>query len=493
MEMVRVRFAPSPTGSLHIGGARTALFNWLFARHNRGAFVLRIDDTDTERSTDASYKEILSAMSWLGLDWDEGPEKGGQFGPYLQSQRLEIYRQESARLLNEGKAYLCYCTVEELAERRKKAQAEGRPPMYDRRCRYLTPADRTRLEQEGRQPVIRLAVPEKGSTVVRDLIRGEVTFANETIDDFIIFKSNGMPTYNFATVVDDHLMQISHIIRAEEHLSNTPKQILVYEALGYELPVFAHVPMILAPDRSKLSKRHGATSVEEYRDEGYLPEAIINYLALLGWSPEDEEEIIPLEEMVARFSLERVSKNAAIYDTKKLTWINGHYLREGDLDRVTRLALPFLQARGLLSGSLSPKEYSHVRTIVGAVRDRVKTLAEVADAASYFFTEVTSYDEKGVRKHFAKPGVAALLEAAGKELGALPEFNAQTAEEAYRTLAEKKGLSTGQLFHPTRLAISGRTMGPGLFEIMELLGRETVLERLHRAARWIRENITPGV
>ncbi|MDN5361935.1 MAG: nondiscriminating glutamyl-tRNA synthetase [Moorella sp. (in: firmicutes)] len=489
MEMVRVRFAPSPTGSLHIGGARTALFNWLFARHHQGAFVLRIDDTDTERSTEASYKEILAAMSWLGLDWDEGPEKGGQFGPYLQSQRLEIYRREAERLLNEGKAYLCYCTVEELAERRKKAQAEGRPPMYDRRCRYLTPADRTRLEQEGRQPVVRLAVPAEGSTVVRDLIRGEVTFANETIDDFIIFKSNGMPTYNFATVVDDHLMQISHIIRAEEHLSNTPKQILVYGALGYDLPAFAHVPMILAPDRSKLSKRHGATSVEEYRDEGYLPEAIINYLALLGWSPEDEEEIMPLEEMVARFSLERVSKNAAIYDTKKLTWINGHYLREGDLDRVTRLAVPFLQARGLLSGSLPPEEYNHVRGIVGAVRDRVKTLAEVADAASYFFTEVTSYDEKGVRKHFAKPGAAALLEEAGEELKALPEFNALMAEEAYRNLAERKGLSTGQLFHPTRLAISGRTMGPGLFEIMELLGRETVLERLHRAARWIRENL----
>ncbi|MGI9860280.1 glutamate--tRNA ligase [Moorella naiadis] len=493
MEKVRVRFAPSPTGSLHIGGARTALFNWLFARHHQGAFVLRIDDTDTERSTEVSYKEILAAMNWLGLDWDEGPEKGGQFGPYLQSQRLEIYRREAARLLNKGKAYLCYCTVEELAERRKHAQAEGRPPMYDRRCRYLTLADRTRLEQEGRQPVIRLAVPETSSTVVRDLIRGEVTFENETIDDFIIFKSNGMPTYNFATVVDDHLMHISHIIRAEEHLSNTPKQILVYQALGYELPAFAHVPMILAPDRSKLSKRHGATSVEEYRDEGYLPEAIINYLALLGWSPEGEEEIFPLEEMVARFSLERVSKNAAIYDTKKLTWINGHYLREGDLDRITRLALLFLQAKGLLPDPLPEQDYVHVRAIVGAVRDRVKTLAEVADAASYFFTEVTSYDEKGVRKYFVKPGVATLLEEAREELGALPEFNARMAEEAYRNLAERKRLSTGQLFHPTRLAISGRTMGPGLFEIMELLGRETVLERLHQAARWIRENITTEV
>lgn len=489
MSEVRVRFAPSPTGSLHIGGARTALFNWLFARHHQGSFILRIDDTDTERSTEVSYREILAAMRWLGLDWDEGPEKGGACGPYLQSLRQEIYRQEAARLLNEGRAYLCYCTVEELAARRQEAQAAGRPPMYDRRCRYLTPEERTRLEEEGRQPVIRLAVPDRGTTTVHDLIRGDVTFANDTIDDFIIVKSNGLPTYNFATVVDDHFMQISHIIRAEEHLSNTPKQFLVYEALGYELPAFAHVPMILAPDRSKLSKRHGATSVEEYRDAGYLPEAIINYLALLGWSPEGEEEIMPLAEMVDRFSLERVSKNAAIYDTKKLTWINGHYLREGDLDRITRLAIPFLQHSGLLPDPLSAEDFSHVRAVVAAVRDRVKTLAEVAEAASYFFMDVTSYEEKGIRKYFSKPGAADLLEAARRQLAALPEFTAAAAEEAYRTLAEEKGISTGQLFHPTRLAVSGRTMGPGLFEILELLGRDTVLERLSRAARWIRENI----
>lgn len=488
MSKVRVRFAPSPTGSLHIGGARTALFNWLFARRYQGAFVLRIDDTDTERSTDISYREILFAMHWLGLDWDEGPEKGGPYGPYLQSQRQEFYRQAGRQLLNEGKAYLCYCTAEELAARRRQAQAGGRPPMYDRRCRYLTQVDRTHLEGEGRRPVVRLAIPE-GTTTVQDIIRGDVTFENDTIDDFIIFKSNGMPTYNFATVVDDHFMKISHIIRAEEHLSNTPKQILVFQALGYELPTFAHVPMILAPDRSKLSKRHGATSVEEYRDSGYLPEAINNYLALLGWSPEGEEEIIPLEKMIGEFSLERVSKNAAIYDTKKLTWINGHYLREGDLDRITRLALPFLQAKGLVPDRLTDKDYNHIRAVVKAVRDRVKTLAEVADAASYFFTEITSYDEKGVRKHFSKPGAAALLDEARETLAALPEFNAQTTEEAYRNIAERKGISTGQLFHPTRLAVSGRTMGPGLFEILELLGRDTVLERLSRASTWIRENL----
>ena len=489
MSTIRVRFAPSPTGSLHIGGARTALFNWLFARQHNGAFVLRIDDTDTERSTDVSYREILAAMRWLGLDWDEGPEKEGPYGPYLQSQRLDLYRQAAARLLDEGKAYLCYCTVEELAERRQLAQAAGRPPMYDRRCRCLTPAERTRLEEEGRQPVIRLAVPEEDHTVVHDIVRGDVSFANETIDDFIIVKSNGIPTYNFATVVDDHLMHISHIIRAEEHLSNTPKQILVYQALGYDLPAFAHVPMILAPDHSKLSKRHGATSVEEYRDEGYLPEAIINYLALLGWSPEGEEEIFPLGEIVSRFSLEHVSRSAAIYDTKKLTWLNGHYLREGDLDRITRIAIPFLQARGLVPAPLPVDDFHHIRDVVAAVRDRVKTLAEVADAASYFFADVTSYEDKGVRKFFSKPGAADLLEAARAQLASLPEFTAPAAEEAYRILAEAKGINTGQLFHPTRLAVTGRTMGPGLFAILELLGRDTVLARLEAAARWIRENL----
>lgn len=488
MSTVRVRFAPSPTGSLHIGGARTALFNWLFARHNKGTFVLRIDDTDTERSTDLSYQEILFAMRWLGLDWDEGPEKGGSYGPYLQSQRQEFYRQAGSQLLADSKAYLCYCTPEELAERRKLAQAEGRPPMYDRRCRHLTRADRERLQAEGRQPVIRLAIPE-GITTVPDLIRGDVTFENDTIDDFILFKSNGMPTYNFATVIDDYFMEISHVIRAEEHLSNTPKQILVYQALGYKLPAFAHVPMILAPDRSKLSKRHGATSVEEYRDAGYLPEAIINYLALLGWSPEGEEEIMPLEKIVSGFSLERVSKNAAIYDTKKLTWINGHYLREGELDRITRAALPFLQARGLVPDPFPPQNYNHLSAIIEAVRDRVKTLEEVAEAASYFFTDITSYDEKGVRKHFTKPGVTTLLEEARAALAVLPDFNAQTTEEAYRIIAEQKGISTGQLFHPTRLAVSGRTMGPGLFEILELLGRDKVLERLSNAINWINNNL----
>jgi len=480
---VRVRFAPSPTGSLHIGGARTALFNWLFARKHGGSFILRIDDTDLERSSEESYREILASLQWLGLEWDEGP--------YLQSERLELYRKAAETLLAEDKAYLCYCTPEELAARRRQAQAEGRAPAYDGRCRNLTPEERCRLEDEGRRPAIRLKVPNTGTTIVKDVIRGEVVFDNSTLDDFIIVKSNGIPTYNFATVIDDHDLKITHVIRAEEHLSNTPKQILVAKALGYEVPIYAHVPMILAPDRTKLSKRHGATSVEEYRAAGYLPEAIINYLALLGWSPEGDEEILSLEEIIRQFSLEKVSKNAAIYDNKKLTWINGHYLRTLDLDKVTRLAIPFLQAKGFVPEPLPEDTYLYVRSVVAAVRDRVKTLSEVAEAASYFFTNITEYEEKGVRKFFAAPATADLLEQAKERLKNLEPFNKETTEKAYRELAAELGISAGQLIHPTRLAVSGRTMGPGLFDILELLGKDRVLTRLDQAIKWIRRNLGP--
>jgi len=485
---IRVRFAPSPTGSLHIGGARTALFNWLFARHHGGKFILRIDDTDPDRCREEFYWQILGALKWLGLDWDEGPEKGGPFGPYFQSQRQGLYKEAAEKLLEEGKAYYCFCTPEELEEKRKEALASGRPPMYDGRCRDLTPQEQERLKREGRQPVIRLRVPQEGVTVVEDIIRGEVVFENSTLDDFVLVKSNGMATYNFATVVDDHLMKISHIIRAEEHLSNTPKQILIYRALGYEVPAFAHVPMILAPDRSKLSKRHGATSVDEYRQAGYLPEAIVNYLALLGWSPPGEEEILTLEDMIRQFSLERVGKAPAIYDIQKLTWMNGHYLRTGDLDRITSLAIPFLQERGLVPNPLPPEQYPYVKAVVGAVRDRVKTLREVAEAAVYFFREDFHYEEKGVKKYFNREA-ADLLEEAQKILEQLPQFDAQAIEGAFRQLAEEKGISTGKLFHPTRLAVTGRTVGPGLFDILEILGKERVISRMSRAIRWIREKL----
>jgi len=482
---VRVRFAPSPTGSLHIGGARTALFNLLYARHNNGVFVLRIEDTDTERSTEESVNQIIRSLKWLGLDWDEGPEKGGPFGPYFQSKRLDIYKKEVDRLLAEGKAYYCYCTPEELAERREAALKAGRPPRYDGCCRNLTPEERKKFEDEGRAYTIRLKMPEEGQTVVEDLIRGTVVFDNSTLDDLIIVKSNGIPTYNFACVVDDNAMKISHVIRAEEHLSNTPKQIQTYLALGYKLPQFAHLPMILAPDRSKRSKRHGATSVEEFRDQGYLAQAIINYLTLLGWSPEGTEEIFGMDKAIKEFTLERVNKTAAIYDVKKLAWINGHYMRELDLDYITEQTIPFMINKGIITEEYAKNNFEYIKKTVEISRDRAKTLDELADGIAFFFKDITEYDEKGVRKHFTKENAAKLLMLGAEALEKLEDFTHDKTEEALRSITDEMGLKASEIIHPTRLAITGRTVGPGLFDIIVLLGKEKTVERMRKAAEWI--------
>jgi glutamyl-tRNA synthetase len=485
---VRVRFAPSPTGDLHIGGARTALFNWLFARKKQGTFVLRIDDTDLERSTSKSLQGILDSLNWLGLDWDEGPLKGGAFGPYYQSERREIYQKEIERLLKNGKAYYCFCSAEELAAARDAAKKEGKSHLYSGRCRNLTAEQCQRFIKEGRKPVVRLRTPKEGLTVVEDLIRGKVSFENNLFDDFILLKSNKWPTYNFASVVDDYQMQISHVIRAEEHLSNTPKQILIARALGYPLPGFAHVPMILAPDRSKLSKRHGAISVEEFRKQGYLPEAMINYLALLGWSPPGEEELFSIEQIIADFSLEQISKTAAIYDLKKLTWMNGHYLRKSSLERIVQLSVPYLQETGYISRKPDETEHKKLKAIINAVRERVRTLAEVVDAVEYFYTDGFTYEEKGVRKVFQKEGVRELLIATKSYLSTLERFDVESVEAAYSQLREKLGVSAGRLIQATRLALTGRTQGPGLFEIMAILGQEKTLQRLERAITYLEED-----
>ncbi|HHV74027.1 MAG TPA: glutamate--tRNA ligase [Thermoanaerobacterium sp.] len=474
MNEVRVRFAPSPTGNLHIGGARTALFNWLFARHNNGKLILRVDDTDLERSTGDSMKAILDGLKWLGIDWDEGP--------VYQSKRLELYKKYADELVRQGKAYYCFCTKEELDIMRSEAQKAGKPPMYTGKCRNLSPDEVKKYIDEGKKYVVRLKVPKEGKTVVHDIIRGDVEFDNSTFDDFIIMKSDNMPTYNFATVIDDYEMKISHIIRGEEHLSNTPKQILIYEALGFEKPEFAHVSMILAPDRSKLSKRHGATSVQEFRDLGYLPEAIINYITLLGWVPSDGEEVFTTEKSVREFTLDRVSKNPAIYDTKKLTWLNGIYIRDCDVDRLTKEIIPFLISKGLIGDEY---DYDYIRKIVSAVREREKTLSEIADAMSYYFKDDFLYDEKGVKKYFEKDGVENILREAIKALKAVDDFNLIETENAYRDLIERLNIKSGDLFHPTRLAISGRTFGPGLFDIMELLGKEKTVERIEKAIKYI--------
>jgi len=480
MGEVRVRFAPSPTGSLHIGGARTALFNWLFARHYGGKFILRVDDTDLQRSTKESMKGILEGLKWLGIDWDEGP--------IYQSQRLEEYRKFANKLLKEGKAYYCFCTKEELEEMRKQAEKEGRPPMYTGKCRNLTKEQIEEYLRQGKKPVIRLKVPQQGKTVVHDIIRGDVEFDNSTFDDFIIMKSDNMPTYNFATVVDDYQMGITHVIRAEEHLSNTPKQILIYEALGLETPQFAHVSMVLAPDRSKLSKRHGATSVQEFEEQGYLPEAIVNYITLLGWMPKDGEEIFDVSKSIKEFTLERVSKNPAVYDVQKLTWINGHYIRNYDLDKLTEAVIPFLKDKNLIREEF---DYDYIKKIVSIVREREKTLVDIADAMSYYFTEVNEYEEKGVKKYFTKEKVAEILKKAAETLKEVEPFDKFTTEKVYRKLVEELQISSGELFHPTRLAISGRTFGPGLFDIMELLGKERTIQRIEKALDFIEKMKNP--
>src|SRR5574344_2742704 len=419
MEEVRVRFAPSPTGYLHIGGARTALFNWLFARKHNGKLVLRIEDTDTERLKADSVSQILVSLKWLGLNWDEGPEVGGPNGPYFQSQRLDIYQKYIDQLLKEGKAYYCFCTPAELEAQREKQRQAKQPFRYARTCRDLSKEEVEKRLAAGEPHSIRIKIPVDGTMTVHDLIHGDVEFDLTQFDDFVIVKSNGIPTYNFAVVIDDYLMQITHVLRAEEHLSNTPKQILIYEALGFKVPKFGHMPMILAPDRSKLSKRHGATSVEEFRSQGYLHEAIVNYLTLLGWAPGSEEELFTLEETVKQFDFSKMSKKAAIYDTKKLTWLNGHYLNNLPLAEVVKETEPFFVESGLVTAAWIKEHQEFFNHLIDVVRVRVKTLQEVVDASTYFFKDFTEYDAKGVAKQF-KDGAAELLQYCREQLAALP-------------------------------------------------------------------------
>lgn len=485
MSEVRVRFAPSPTGYLHIGGARTALFNWLFARKMGGKLILRIEDTDTERLKEDSVSQILTSLKWLGLNWDEGPEAGGECGPYYQSERRELYSKYAQQLLDEGKAYYCFCTPADLEAEREKQRAAKQPFRYARTCRDLDPEVAKARAAAGEPYSVRIKIPTEGSITVHDLIHGDVTFNMDQFDDFVIVKSNGMPTYNFAVVVDDHLMGMTHVLRAEEHLSNTPKQLLIYEALGFEPPKFGHMPMILAPDRSKLSKRHGATSVEEFRAQGYLPEAIINYLTLLGWGPGDEREIFTLEETVKLFELEQMSKKAAVYDTKKLTWMNGQYLSELPLEKILPEAETFFIKDGLVTKEWLAENKEYFAKLVDTVRVRVKTLQEVADASDYFFKDVEAYDEKGVAKHF-KPEAAELLEKCIAALEADEVFDLTSTEAIYNKIAADNGLALGKVIHPTRLALTGRTVSPGMFDVMVLLGKEKTLARMRKAVEYIK-------
>lgn len=476
---VRVRFAPSPTGMLHIGGARTAIYNWAFARRVGGAFVLRIDDTDPERSTPENTAQILRSLRWLGLDWDEGPEVGGDFGPYFQTQRLSIYREALERLKATGGAYPCFCTPDELERKRALARSTGAVG-YDRSCRGLAPVESDRRIEAGEPHVWRLAAPlERGEIVIDDAVRGRTAFPAHVMDDFVLVRSDGTPTYNFATVVDDATMRITHVIRGDDHLANTPRQVLVYEALGYPVPRFAHLSIILGVDGKKLSKRHGAASVEAFRDEGILPDALVNYLALLGWSLDGETTVIPRTTLVSAFSLDRVSKNPAIFDPDKLRWLNGVYLRALDPDRFIDAAAPWLVAAGLVTEHEIEERRAWFRRLVPLVNERVTTLSELPDKVSFFFTEPAIEPGKA-SELLATQDAARALEAARRALEAI-QFDEAAIEAALRGAAEAAGIRPKVLFQSVRAAVTGSTVSPPLFETLALLGKERALQRIEAA------------
>lgn len=465
MNQVRVRFAPSPTGYLHIGGVRTALFNWLFARHEKGVFILRIEDTDRARSTPEAIQAILDGMKWVGLDWDEGP--------IYQTDHLAIYKEQADRLLAEGKAYLCYCTEEELDARRKEALARKELPKYDGRCRR-----RSGAAPAGVSPVTRFVSPQDGQTTVHDLIKGDVTFDNAQLDDLVIVRSNGVPTYNFGVVVDDARMAITHVIRGDDHLNNTPRQILLYRALGYEPPLFGHLSMILGMDKVKLSKRHGATSVLEYQEAGYLPEALINYLVRLGWSHGDQE-VFSSQEMIEKFSLENITRSPAAFNPEKLLWLNGHYLKTADTKRVAELLLPFLRKRGVLDGGAQP-DSAWLEKLVVALRERAQTLVEMADKATPFFQESVIMDQDAAKK-FLTVAVRSAFARLVSVLDQTSVFEHDALEQGFKSVLAEMGLSMGKLAQPVRVALTGTTVSPGIFDVMALLGRERTLARLKKA------------
>ncbi|MFC1566926.1 glutamate--tRNA ligase [bacterium] len=489
-DSVRVRFAPSPTGFLHIGGARTALYNWLFAKHNNGKFILRIEDTDEIRSSSSAVNAILDSMKWLGLDWDEGPEleegalsSKGVYGPYFQMQRMSLYKKYIDELIKNERAYYCYCSTEELKERRELARKEGRPPKYDGRCRELTIEQKNSYKKEGRKPVVRFRSLQDGVTEVDDIVKGKMSFENKLLDDFVIVKPNGTPLYNFANTVDDYLMKISHCIRGDDHISNTPRQIMIYQALGWQIPKFAHIPMILGSDGGRLSKRHGATSVTAYRDQGYLPEALINYLSLLGWSTEDSQQLFELDDLINKFTLERCSSSASIFDSQKLLWMNGEYIRSKSETDFFNLVLAQLKKADLIDDISTSDKDEYLKKIVALEQEKVKLLTEIPGLVDFMLTDEIEWDEKAVNKVLKKEGAADILNDMQEELEKLKDFKSQTIEECVRDYSRKHDIKTGKIFHPLRVATSGRTQGPSLFDYMELLGKSKVLQRIEKARK----------
>jgi len=465
----RVRFAPSPTGYLHVGGARTALFNWLFARHFGGAFILRIEDTDFERSSEAMVEGILEGMRWIGLDWDEGP--------FFQSQRLPLYQATAQKLIDAGHAYYCFCTKEELEARRAQAAAAGRPPMYDRRCRSLDRAESERRRLDGKSPAaVRFAVPD-GSTSWDDAVFGKVEFANAELEDFVLLRSDGIPTYHLSVVADDIDMRLTHIVRGADHISNTPKQILQYRALGADLPVFAHVPLILGPDKTRLSKRHGATSVIAYKEMGIVPEAFRNFLALLGWSPgtaHRDREIFSSGDLVRLFTLDGISKSNAVFDNDKLAWFNTEYIRAYDPNKL----LPLIQTEWTAAGFTPARTRDEILAAIELLKPRARSLKDFASSFRAYFSDDFACDPAAVTKFLSDPALPALLQQLAARYAAAPGFTEAAAEQILRDFAAEKGVKAGVLINGSRVALTGQAVAPSLFAVMALLGKDRTVHRL---------------
>jgi glutamyl-tRNA synthetase len=478
----RVRFAPSPTGYLHVGGARTALFNWLFARSTGGAFVLRIEDTDFVRSTEESLSAILTSMLWLGLDWDEGPGKEGAAGPYFQSKRMGIYLNFASRLVESGHAYKCFCSLKELKERKEALLARKQASQYDGRCRELSEKETASREGRGEPYVLRFRV-RAGSTAWDDAVKGRIEFSNTELDDFVMLRSDGTPTYNFAVTVDDISMRITHVIRGDEHISNTPRQVLLYEALGESQPVFAHIPMILGSDGTKLSKRHGAVALSHYQRQGFLPEAMVNFLALLGWSYDGTQEIFSAEELVEKFSLEKVSSNPSVFDHEKLLWLNGQYMKRLSVSDRTDLVVRYLREVERMGGVDEKRDW--IASITQVLGERLRVASQITEYAGFFFVEKVQYDQKARELLLSGKRTRETLLATADTLEGLREYNAGPIEQAIRSLAEKMSLEAGELIHPARAALTGKTTSPGVFEVMELLGKKRSVARLREAADFV--------
>lgn len=477
MDYIKVRFAPSPTGHLHIGGARTALFNFLFARKMGGKFLLRFEDTDLTRSSVESEQVIVNDLKWLGIEWDEGIDVGGDNGPYRSTERLDIYRFYVNKLLAEDKAYYCYCTQEELEAERQMLLAKGEMPRYMGRCRHLTSEQKRAFEAQGRVPSVRFKVPANRVIEIEDLIRGTVKFESNGIGDFIIVKSDGIPVYNFAVVIDDHLMGISHVIRGEEHLSNTPRQILIYEALGFNIPKFAHVSLILGKDRAKMSKRHGSTWIEQYRDAGYLPEAMVNFLALLGWSPGEEREIFTMEELIERFSLERVSKNPAIFDIDKLNWMNSQYIKNSPTERITELAIPHLKQKGYLDENENV-DFDWLNSIVKTFQDELAFVGEIVEKVGIFFNDNIEVQDEEARQILKMEHVPKLLQVFREKVANAEKIDKDFAVNVFKEMQKELNIKGKNLFMPIRIALTGQMHGPEMVEIIPILGRERIMKRL---------------